>query len=197
MQYKSFTFFLVATTAVAQQSLDNYLEDSGFNDYMSSLDSLATQTNLADYTAALPTGFTLPTDLPSITYHAPPPSIAAVLATAVPANYISSLTNPAAQSALFHSISEGDFPQWYKDLPQSVKAYLSTAYAVATGDATATADVTATGGAAATTADSASSSSSASASAGSSTSEGVAAPTGAVAVGLMGAAGILGLAIAL
>jgi hypothetical protein len=127
----------------------------------------------------------------------PPPSIVSVLVTAVPPSFYSSLEDPASRSALFHSIQDGDYPQWYKDLPGSVKSWLSTAYATGAAATAAHADATTTGGSSSPTGSSGSGSGSGSGAAGSSTSEGLAAPTGAVAMSLMGAAGVLGLAIAL
>ncbi|KAL4896717.1 hypothetical protein BDV59DRAFT_171310 [Aspergillus ambiguus] len=163
MQFKTLSFLLLASAAMAD------------------LDSIATQTDFAGLTS----GFAVPTlNIPT-----PPPSIVSVLATAVPDSFYSTLQNPAARESLIHSIEDGDYPQWYKDLPGNVKTWLSTAYA--TGAAATDAATTTGGGSSSPTG------ASSSAAAGSSTSEGVAAPTGAVAMGLMGAAGVLGLAIAL
>ncbi|KAL5359566.1 hypothetical protein BJX96DRAFT_59575 [Aspergillus floccosus] len=177
MQYKSLSFLLLAATAVAD------------------LDNVDTETDLADLTslAGLTSGITVPTiDIPT-----PPPSIVSVLVTAVPDSFYSTLENPASRSAFIHSIQDGDYPQWYKDLPGSVKSWLSTAYATGAAATAAHADATTTGGSSSATGSSGSRSGSGSGAAGSSTSEGLAAPTGAVAMSLMGAAGVLGLAIAL
>lgn len=57
-----------------------------------------------------------------------PPSIAVVLATAVPSSFWAEATNTAAfLSQVEQGIVSNSWPTWYSSLPDSVKAYVTTA----------------------------------------------------------------------
>ncbi|KAF7131238.1 hypothetical protein CNMCM5793_004288 [Aspergillus hiratsukae] len=179
-----------------QQYLTNtdyqqYLTNTDFGGFPTNTDGGSAPTN----TKSIPTdlggvgSFSMPT-APAFTYDGmPPPSIASVLITAVPSSYMSQLADPTVRSSLMNDIKQGHYPDWYTDLPNSVKQWLSTNYATMTG-----AMATATG-------NSGSDSGSNEGGASSSSSQGAApaapAPTGAIAFSIAGAAGILGLALAL
>ncbi|KAJ5512788.1 hypothetical protein N7463_002340 [Penicillium fimorum] len=58
----------------------------------------------------------------------PPPSIATVLATAVPTSFWAEATNTANfLSQVEQGIVSNSWPTWYSDLPDSVKEYVTTA----------------------------------------------------------------------
>ncbi|KAJ5277961.1 hypothetical protein N7524_004114 [Penicillium chrysogenum] len=141
-----------------------------------------------------------------------PPSIAMVIATAVPTSFWAEATNTAAfLSQVEQGMVSNSWPTWYSSLPDSVKEYVTTAvedYYPSFASSVA-AEVTASGdsssspsAAEATSTDASSSDASSSASgspsgsAASTTADGGAAPTG-IAMSLAGAAGVLGLALAL
>ncbi|KAJ5728986.1 uncharacterized protein N7483_003494 [Penicillium malachiteum] len=69
--------------------------------------------------------------MPSSTYSMdmPPPSIESVLATAIPASFLSEMSNPSAVSSVVSEIQHGNFPTWYQQLPGSVKSWLMEHYA--------------------------------------------------------------------
>ncbi|KAJ5164903.1 uncharacterized protein N7500_006733 [Penicillium coprophilum] len=57
-----------------------------------------------------------------------PPSIAVVLATAVPTSFLAEATNTAEfLSQVEQGIVSNSWPTWYSDLPDSVKEYVTTA----------------------------------------------------------------------
>jgi hypothetical protein len=112
----------------------------------------------------------------------PPPSIQSVLVTAVPMSYLSDMANPSARSSMFNEIRNGHYPSWYQELPNSVKDWISSHYATATGPMPT--GVTASGG------------SSSNSNSGSGV-PGAAAPSAVVTTGLMGAAAILAVAVML
>ncbi|PLB55238.1 hypothetical protein P170DRAFT_421824 [Aspergillus steynii IBT 23096] len=219
MQYRALSLLVLSATALAApgpQNTDSSLESNPeYQEYMSSLESLASKTGDAD--------FSVPTEEVDI-----PPSVLAVLATAMPASFISQLADPSAISSLDKDWKTGKTPDWYSKLPDDVKDYVSaqvnteatatnsveetgssTGKGTSVGSASATATATGTSDASSsaaqttgtqTTGSSSASGSSAAETTGSqgATSEGGApAPTGAMAASLAGAAGILGLAIAL
>ncbi|KAJ6186138.1 hypothetical protein N7519_007439 [Penicillium mononematosum] len=145
-----------------------------------------------------------------------PPSIAMVIATAVPTSFWAEATNTAAfLSQVEQGMVSNSWPTWYSSLPDSVKEYVTTAvedYYPSFASSVA-AEITSSGGssspsaAEATSTDASSSdasssdasssaSGSPSGSAASTTADGGAAPTG-IAMSLAGAAGVLGLALAL
>ncbi|RHZ56292.1 uncharacterized protein CDV56_108032 [Aspergillus thermomutatus] len=152
-----------------------------------------------------------------------PSSILAVVATAIPASFISAMANPTSVSSIVSEIEAGTYPAWYSSLPDSVKAWATSAAlaelgadatATATGDsesstgssgAAATATQTSSGSSsstgtassAQTTSSSSSSASESSSAAASTTSSHNAGATGAVAVSFAGAAGLLAVALAL
>ncbi|OQE26046.1 hypothetical protein PENFLA_c007G06728 [Penicillium flavigenum] len=151
-----------------------------------------------------------------------PPSIAVVLATAVPTSFWAEATNTAAfLSQVEQGMVSNSWPTWYSSLPDSVKEYVTTAVEdyypsfassvaaeiTASGDSSSspsTAEATSTSASSsdASSSDASSSEASSSASgspsgsAASTTADGGAAPTG-IAMSLAGAAGVLGLALAL
>ncbi|KAJ5391641.1 hypothetical protein N7509_007131 [Penicillium cosmopolitanum] len=123
----------------------NYLSD--YSDYLS--DSTLSDYGLTDYPSAtnlgggdsLNTGSASETtanshDMPTMTTgpsitglaDAPPASIQSVLITAIPESYLSQLGNPSARSSIFSEIADGHYPQWYADLPSSVKSWVSDHY---------------------------------------------------------------------
>lgn len=67
-------------------------------------------------------------DLGSLGGNLPPASIQSVLITAIPESYLSQLSNPSARSSIFSEIADGHYPQWYEDLPSSVKSWVSENY---------------------------------------------------------------------
>ncbi|KAF4159621.1 hypothetical protein CNMCM6069_001264 [Aspergillus lentulus] len=144
-----------------------------------------------------------------------PSSVLGVLMTAIPPSVISALTDPTQAAGIVQQIEQGQIPDWYNNLPDSVKAWASNAV-MAELDGVAPTD-TASGSPAATPTGSTttpaltsspsvtssgntkttSSGSAGAASTTTPTSTPNAAPTGAVAVSFAGAAGILALALAL
>ncbi|OGE53495.1 hypothetical protein PENARI_c007G11721 [Penicillium arizonense] len=176
----------------------NSLEtDTNYMDYLTAYSDLPT-----DYSAYLPgptdspstvsnldsNNFPSMTAGPSITMPSglsadlPPPSIQSVLVTAVPMSFLSQIENPSARSSIFSEIHNGHYPSWYQDLPNSVKDWVSSHYATATGPMPT--GVTSSGG------------SSSNSNSGSGV-PGAAAPSGMIATGLMGAAAILAVAVML
>ncbi|PLN85328.1 hypothetical protein BDW42DRAFT_190905 [Aspergillus taichungensis] len=140
----------------------------------------------------------------------PPSSIISVLMTAVPPSFYSQMGDSDARSSFFKDIHEGHYPDWYNELPNSVKTYISTAYQTdapskPTGDSTATGSSSSETGSSSSSKEGSSSGSSSSSSTDSdskssspsATSESIAAPTGVLVAGLAGVAGVLGLAIVL
>lgn len=126
------------------------------------------------------------TSAPSMpSFDLPPASIESVLATAVPASFLSQMANPSAASSVYKEIKDGHYPSWYKELPSSVKDWLSTHYV----------DATATATGAAATDDSGSSSGGGRKGKGGDTD--AAPPSAMAATGLMGAACILAMAVML
>ncbi|KAJ5091625.1 hypothetical protein NUU61_006495 [Penicillium alfredii] len=113
---------------------------------------------------------TEPPSASSMSIDMPPPSIQSVLMTAVPASFLSQMSNPSARSSIIHEIEDGNYPKWYQTLPASVKNWVSDHWA--TGAPTE-------GGS------------------GSGGHNAASAPAGTAALGLMGAAGILALAVML
>ncbi|KAJ5443821.1 uncharacterized protein N7458_007693 [Penicillium daleae] len=148
-----------------------------------------------------------------------PNSILTVIETAVPVSFLNDIMDPSSRSSLIAQIEAGTLPAWYSSLPNSVKAWATSAFfnaeASATDAAASGATATGSGSTASGSAPSASAavssavpsasaaassnSASASSAAASATSSGGAAPvaTGGVAMSMVGAAGILGLALAL
>lgn len=142
-----------------------------------------------------------------------PTSVLGVLMTAIPPSVVSALANPTQAASMFQQIEQGQIPDWYNNLPDSVKAWATSAAIAELGGDVATATPAGSASTPAVTTSSASSSSetasgnSQTTSSGSSgaaptststpTSTPNAAPTGAVAVSFAGAAGLLALALAL
>ncbi|GAQ03891.1 hypothetical protein ALT_1212 [Aspergillus lentulus] len=144
-----------------------------------------------------------------------PSSVLGVLMTAIPPSVVAALTDPTQAAGIVQQIEQGQIPDWYNNLPDSVKAWASNAV-MAELDGVAPTD-TASGSPAATPTGSTttpaltsspsvtssgntkttSSGSAGAASTTTPTSTPNAAPTGAVAVSFAGAAGILALALAL
>ncbi|KAI9932897.1 hypothetical protein ASPWEDRAFT_166548 [Aspergillus wentii DTO 134E9] len=197
MQYKTLSFLFLSATALAAPELQKKdAADDAYESLMGSLNSMQTDTEVMGFATAFSgmTDFEMPTNMPTdmpamptgVSLDLPPSSIQSVLATAVPASFLSQMANPSAQSSLVSEIQNGHFPSWYKDLPGDVKTYLSTHYA--TGAMQTGAGATTTGGSAQSTSGSNSDSTS---------TGGAPAATGAVAASLAGAAGILGLAVIL
>ncbi|PKY05183.1 hypothetical protein P168DRAFT_304229 [Aspergillus campestris IBT 28561] len=206
MQYKSLCFLLsVVASAVAEPKLEK--RGSGDDAYSAAMASLESNTDLAKMATA--TEFEMPTDMPTEMpgdFKMPPSSIISVLMTAVPPSFYSQMGDPDARSSVFNDIHDGHYPDWYNELPNSVKTYISTAYQTdalskPTGGFTTTGSSSSeTGPSSSSKEDSSSGSSTGSDSKSSSpsaTSESIAAPTGALAAGLAGVAGVLGLAIVL
>ncbi|CEJ54587.1 hypothetical protein PMG11_00891 [Penicillium brasilianum] len=65
-----------------------------------------------------------------------PNSILTVIATAVPATWLSEYMDPVSRSSMMSEIAAGTLPAWYNSLPSSVKAWATSAFLV---DASATA----------------------------------------------------------
>ncbi|KAJ5082546.1 hypothetical protein N7532_011589 [Penicillium argentinense] len=129
----------------------NYLTDLP-TDYLSDYSDLPTDylTDYSQYLTDLPSatntlhaggpdettgtgGFDMPSmtsspDIPNFSGDVPPASIESVLITAVPASYLSQLAIPSARSSIFSEIANGHYPQWYEDLPSSVKSWVSEHY---------------------------------------------------------------------
>ncbi|RLM00498.1 hypothetical protein CFD26_108499 [Aspergillus turcosus] len=186
----------LADTNNWQQYLTNtdyeqFLTNTDFGGFPTNTDAGNAPTN----TKSVPTdlggfgSFSMPTA--AFTYDGmPPPSIASVLITAVPSSYMAQLANPSVRSSLIHDIQQGHYPDWYTDLPNSVKQWISTNYASMTGAMATTTSNSGSG--------SGSGSGSNGGGASSSSSQGAApAATGAIAFSIAGAAGVLGLALAL
>ncbi|PLB42534.1 uncharacterized protein BDW47DRAFT_121638 [Aspergillus candidus] len=206
MQFKSFCFLLSAVaSAVAELKLEN--RGPGDDTYSAAMASLESNTDLAQTATA--TDFELPTDMPTEMpgdFKMPPSSIISVLMTAVPPSFYSQMGDPDARSSVFNDIHGGHYPDWYNELPNSVKTYISTAYQTdgpskPTGDSTTTGSSSSETGSGSSTKEGSSSGSStdsgSTSSLPSATSESIAVPTGAVAASLAGVAGVLGLAIVL
>ena len=196
MRYQKLSVFLLSATAFAapQDSADQIMSD---------LSSLASD---------FPTDINIP-----VTAFMPPSSILTVLQTAIPTDVASSiLIAPSSWASQFaSSIENGQTPDWYKGLPQSVKDYFSSQSAAITsavGTETPSATDGSSSGSSGATPTATDSSSSANptddaeATDSASPSEGASptvsdniAPraTGAVVASLAGVAGILGLALGL
>lgn len=86
---------------------------------------IESNTDLAKLATA--TDFEMPTAMPG-DFKMAPSSIISVLITAVPPSFYSQMGDPDARSSVYKDIHEGHFPDWYKELPNSVKTYISTAY---------------------------------------------------------------------
>ncbi|KAJ5727814.1 hypothetical protein N7493_005634 [Penicillium malachiteum] len=67
--------------------------------------------------------------MPSYSMDMPPASIESVLATAIPASFLSEMSNPSAVSSVVSEIQHGNLPTWYQNLPGSVKSWLMEHYA--------------------------------------------------------------------
>jgi hypothetical protein len=148
-----------------------------------------------------------------------PTSVLGVLMTAVPPSVIAALTDPTQAAGIVQQIEQGQIPDWYRNLPDSVKSWASSAVmaelsgAVPTATASGSTAATPTGstttpavtspasetssGNTKTTSSGSTGAASTSTSTSTATSTPNGAPTGAVAVSFAGAAGILALALAL
>ncbi|EAW08962.1 uncharacterized protein ACLA_099060 [Aspergillus clavatus NRRL 1] len=60
-------------------------------------------------------------------YDSAPSSILNVLATAVPSTWIAAMANPTSVSSIVNDIEHGTYPAWYSSLPESVKAWATSA----------------------------------------------------------------------
>ncbi|KAJ5166919.1 uncharacterized protein N7482_005700 [Penicillium canariense] len=145
----------LAAASVKERGESGSGGDDYYNSLMSELNSLETDTNYMDYLTAysdLPTDYSayLPdatgSNLESISFPSltaapsytmpsglsadiPPPSIESVLVTAVPMSYLSQMENPSARASIFSEIHAGHYPSWYRQLPSSVKEWISSHYA--------------------------------------------------------------------
>ncbi|KAJ5161505.1 hypothetical protein N7492_006897 [Penicillium capsulatum] len=200
MHSKTLALLFLSASALTSAELEKKEYGDYYSSLMGDLDSLASNTDYMDYLTDLPTGYShLPSEatgspktetdtgkasitagptLPSVDL--PPASIQSVLATAIPASYLSQMANPSAASSIYREIQHGHYPDWYKSLPGNVKDWLSTHYADGSAAATGGGD-----------------SSSGSDSRGKGDVPGAAAPSGVVATGLVGAACLLAAAVML
>ncbi|KAG2016853.1 hypothetical protein GB937_006055 [Aspergillus fischeri] len=135
-----------------------------------------------------------------------PSSVLDVLMTAIPPSVVAALANPTQAASIVQEIEQGQVPDWYANLPDSVKSWASSAAmaelggvptatpagSASTPAVTSPPSETPSGNTATT-----SSGSAGAASTSIPTSTPNAAPTGAVAVSFAGAAGMLALALAL
>lgn len=152
----------------------------------------------------VPSGFTLPTTIPTQNFFddvgpAPPGLLKAVMS-AVPQSVFPDLMQAGGRRSLASDFAAGHTPEWFQALPTDVKQYLTSIAAKMTSDeiAVPTYGPLVTSGGLTLPTDEAGDSGSGSGSASSSSSTDAAArPTGAVAGGLAIAVGILGAAIAL
>ncbi|OJD16475.1 hypothetical protein AJ78_03374 [Emergomyces pasteurianus Ep9510] len=150
--------------------------------YKSDLDRLKEQ--LKSFEQMIPSGktgsLTLPAKVewPSILAKLddPPESLIQLFASAIPQTAFRSLLDPKGRSAIASDIKAGNTPDWFNNMPSSVKSYMSHVQVQATAT-----DMPVNGKGGST-----------------STSSALAAnPSGVVAGGLAFAAGVLGLAVAL
>ena len=113
----------------------NYLSD--YSHYLTETAEYPGATNLGGLshseTETTTGGFNMPSvttgpEMPSLSGDVPPASIQSVLITAIPSSYLSHLADPSARSSMFNEIANGHYPQWYEDLPSSVKSWVSEHY---------------------------------------------------------------------
>ncbi|CAI7600378.1 unnamed protein product [Penicillium manginii] len=111
----------------------DYLSDYSLTDFPSATNlggGDSSNTDSASKTTADSVNMPTMTTGPTVTGlgDTPPASIESVLITAIPASFMSQLSNPSARSSIFSEIADGHYPQWYADLPSSVKSWVSEHY---------------------------------------------------------------------
>ncbi|KAJ5130307.1 uncharacterized protein N7515_006346 [Penicillium bovifimosum] len=133
MQYKFLTALFLATTALAVPTADSTPTESNSEITSSDYDNYddfdyddAYYGDYGDYGADL---------LGDI-----PPSIIAVMATAIPASWYSDILDPASRDSIMSDIAAGTLPAWYNALPSSVKAWATADFVGGFADASATAE---------------------------------------------------------
>jgi hypothetical protein len=120
MQYKTFTTLFLAATALAAPAADSTPTES--------------EATLADYDY-----YNYGDYLQDV-----PPSIIAVLVTAIPDSWYSEILDPASRDSVVSAAAAGTYPAWYNALPSSVKAWATADIAGGLVGASATAESSAT-----------------------------------------------------
>ncbi|KAJ0358635.1 hypothetical protein COL922a_014600, partial [Colletotrichum nupharicola] len=119
MRFSIISIFCLATAALAQDDAPTTTIDIG------KLPSQLSQ--LAALLPTLPPNWELPERFSSLqsALPTPPPGIAKDVLAAIPTSVLRGLVNPASRSALQAQVASDGPPQWYQDLPTSVKDYFA------------------------------------------------------------------------
>ncbi|KAL2848971.1 hypothetical protein BJX68DRAFT_276161 [Aspergillus pseudodeflectus] len=117
MRFSIISVFCLATAAFAQDDAPTTTIDIG------NLPSQLSQ--LAALLPTLPPNWQLPKRFSSLqsALPTPPPGIAKDVLAAIPTSVLRGLVNPASRSALQAQVASDGPPQWYEELPTSVKNY--------------------------------------------------------------------------
>ncbi|KAL2828812.1 hypothetical protein BJY01DRAFT_255257 [Aspergillus pseudoustus] len=119
MRFSIISVFCLATAAFAQSEAPTTTAD------LAKLPSQLSQ--LADLLPTLPPNWELPESVKSLknSLPTPPPGIINDVLAAVPTSVLRGLVNPASRSALQAQVASGGPPDWYQELPTSVKDYFA------------------------------------------------------------------------
>ncbi|KAL2798010.1 hypothetical protein BJX66DRAFT_334363 [Aspergillus keveii] len=119
MRFSIISVVCLATAAFAQDDAPTTTIDIG------KLPSQLSQ--LAALLPTLPPNWKLPERFSSLqsALPTPPPGIAKDVLAAIPTSVLQGLVNPASRSALQDQVASDGPPQWYQELPTSVKEYFA------------------------------------------------------------------------
>ncbi|KAL2818060.1 hypothetical protein BJX63DRAFT_429385 [Aspergillus granulosus] len=120
MRFAIISVFCLATAAFAQ--------DEAPTTTIANIGNLPSQlSQLAALLPTLPADWELPESVKSLknSLPTPPPGIAKDVLAAIPTSVLQGLVNPASRSALQAQVASDGPPQWYEDLPTSVKDYFA------------------------------------------------------------------------
>ncbi|KAL3449087.1 hypothetical protein BJX65DRAFT_306628 [Aspergillus insuetus] len=119
MRFSIISVVCLATAAFAQDDAPTTTIDIG------KLPSQLSQ--LAALLPTLPPNWKLPERFSSLqsALPTPPPGIAKDVLAAIPTSVLQGLVNPASRSALQDQVASDGPPEWYQDLPTSVKDYFA------------------------------------------------------------------------
>ncbi|KAL3461152.1 hypothetical protein BJX64DRAFT_289532 [Aspergillus heterothallicus] len=119
MRFSIISVFCLATAAFAQDEAPSTTIDIG------KLPSQLSQ--LAGLLPTLPPNWELPESVKSLknSLPTPPPNIVKDVLAAVPTSVLRGLVNPASRSALQAQVASDGPPEWYQELPTSVKDYFA------------------------------------------------------------------------
>ncbi|KAJ0421305.1 hypothetical protein BJY00DRAFT_312218 [Aspergillus carlsbadensis] len=119
MRFSIISVFCLATAAFAQDDAPTTTID------IAKLPSQLSQ--LASLLPTLPPNWELPERFSSLqsALPTPPPGIAKDVLAAIPTSVLRGLVNPASRSALQAQVASDGPPQWYQDLPTTVKDYFA------------------------------------------------------------------------